>query len=83
MIPAVDAPTPQKMTLRLACQVPSEVWNRLGTKLLTRLKAGEDLQIDVESRVSVKSELASAFDAELRQVLDDLGLAGKVQIHHD
>lgn len=78
-----EPPTAQKKTLRLVGQVPSEVWNRLGTKLLTKLKTGEDLRIDVEFSVTVKSELTTAFEAELRQVLDDLSLSDKVQIQRD
>jgi hypothetical protein len=76
-------PTAQKRSLRLVGQIPSEVWNRLGTKLLTKLKTGEDLRIDVGFSVTVKSELATAFEAELRQVLEDLALSGKVQIQRE
>jgi hypothetical protein len=75
--------TPQKRTLRLAGCVPSEVWNRLGTKLLTKLKTGEDLRIGIEFTVTIKSELAPGFEAELRQVLDDLALSDKIHIQHD
>jgi hypothetical protein len=73
-------PRPQKRTLHLAGAVPSEVWNRLGTKLLTRLKTGEDLRIGVEFTVTIKSELSVAFEAELRQVLDDLALSDKIHV---
>jgi hypothetical protein len=76
-------PTTQKRTFRLAGQVPSEVWNRLGTKLLTKLKTGEDLQISVEFSVTIKPELAAGFETEIRQVLQDLALLDKVQIQRD
>jgi len=70
----------QKKTLRLVGRIPSEVWNRLGTRLLTKLKTGEDLQIGVELSVTIKPELAAGFEAEIRQVLEDLGLADKIGI---
>jgi hypothetical protein len=77
-------PTPsQKRTLRLVGCVPSEVWNRLGTKLLTRLKTGEHLQIEVQFTVTIQSELAPGFEAELRQVLDDLALSDKIHIQQE
>jgi hypothetical protein len=76
-------PTTQKRTLRLAGQIPSEVWNRLGTKLLTKLKSGEDLQISVEFSVTIKPELAAGFEAEIRQVLQDLALLDKLRIQRD
>jgi hypothetical protein len=87
--PVVTQPEPepppkaQKRTLRLVGQVPSEVWNRLGTKLLTKLKTGEDLRIEVEFSVVIDSERATAFESELRQVLDDLALSSKVQIQRE
>jgi hypothetical protein len=71
---------PSSCTFQLRGQIPSEVWNRLGTKLLTKLKAGEDLRIEVELGVTVKSEVATSFEAEIRQVLQDLALSDKVQI---
>jgi len=74
------SPTAQKRTLRLVGQVPSEVWNRLGTKLLTKLKTGEDLRIGVEFSVVVQADQAVAFESELRQVIEDLALSAKVQI---
>ena len=75
--------TPSSCTFQLRGEIPSEVWNRLGTKLVTKLKKGEDLKIEVEFSVTVNSEVATAFEAELRQVLDDLALTGKVHIQRD
>ena len=75
--------TPSSCTFQLRGEIPSEVWNRLGTKLLTKLRKGQDLKIEVEFGVTVNSEVAAAFEAELRQVLDDLALTGKVHIQRD
>lgn len=76
------APSPdnQKTTLRLTGTVPPEVWNRLGTKLLPKLRSGEDLSVGIEFIVSVHSQFAQNMETELRQVLDDLELAGQVQV---
>lgn len=75
--------TGQKRTLRLVGQIPSEVWNRLGTKLLTKLKTGADLRIGVEFKVVVEEEQATAYESELRQALEDLGLSAKFQIQRE
>jgi hypothetical protein len=80
--PGVDE-TPSSYTFQLRGEIPSEVWNRLGTKLLTKMKSGTDLKIGVELAVTVKSENAAGFEQEIRQVLEDLGLSGKVQIQRD
>jgi hypothetical protein len=66
--------------LRLVGTIPREVWNRLGTRLLPKLQAGSNLQIGVDFSVSMKADLAGSMEAELRQILDDLGLAGKVEV---
>jgi hypothetical protein len=76
------APAPQAQTLRLMGTVPPEVWNRFGTKVLPKLRTGDELTVGVEFSVTVKSELAASLEAELRQVLDDLGLGGKMRIEH-
>jgi hypothetical protein len=66
--------------LRLVGTVPPEVWNRLGTKILPKLRAGTDLKVGLEFSVMVKADAASALISELRQVLEELGLSGSMQV---
>ena len=75
-------PTPDesKTTLRLTGTVPSEVWNRLGTKILPKLRSLDDLSVGIEFSVSVGSAFAQKTEMELRQILDDLGLADRVRV---
>jgi uncharacterized protein DUF499 len=73
-------PGVQTRTLRLMGTVPPEVWNRLGTKILPKLRSGSDLKIGLDFSVTVKADGASSLASELRQVLQDLGLAEQVQI---
>ncbi|HEY6366833.1 MAG TPA: hypothetical protein VI585_18800 [Candidatus Binatia bacterium] len=75
-----EEPQPGKTTLRLSGTLPPEVWNRLGTKLITKLRSGNDLKIDVGFSVSIDAKLAGNFESELRQILEDLGLADKIRI---
>ncbi len=75
--PVPGAPT---RMLRLIGTVPPEIWNRLGTKILPKLRTGSDLAIGLEFAVTVKAENAGALAAELRQILQELGLADKVRI---
>lgn len=70
----------QTCTLHLSGVIPPEVWNRLGTKILPKLRSGMELQIGVDFRVTLKSDSAQSMKSELRQILDDLGLSGKVVI---
>ena len=70
----------QTRTLRLVGTVPPEIWNRLGTKIIPKLKSGTDLKIGVDFSVTVNAESARSIESDLRQILEDLGLKGKIQI---
>ena len=69
-----------KTTLYLSGTVPPGVWNRLGTKVLPKLRSGENLSAGLEFSVSVDSSLAQNLETELRQVLADLELGDRVRI---
>jgi hypothetical protein len=60
--------------------VPPEVWNRLGTRVIPKLKSGAGLTVGVEFTVSLNADLVVSTAAELRQILNDLGLEGRLQI---
>jgi hypothetical protein len=67
-------------TLRLVGSVPSELWNRLGTKLLPKLRAENDLKIGIEFTVTVEAQVVQSLEADLRQVLQDLGIQDRIRI---
>ena len=73
-------PTPSKQTVRVHGEVPPELWNRLGTKLLPKLRAGEELKVGIDLVVTVDGSLAESLSADLQQVLADLGLSETVAI---
>jgi hypothetical protein len=73
-------PSISTRTLRLVGIVPPEVWNRLGTKILPKLRSGSDLKIGLEFSVTVSAESANGLAAELRQILQELGLADAVKV---
>jgi len=76
-VPALGATT---KTLRLVGTVPPEVWNRLGTKILPKLRSGSDLRIGLEFTVTVKADTAGSLAAELQQILLELGLDEAVRV---
>jgi hypothetical protein len=67
-------------TLRLVGTVPPEVWNRLGTKILPKLRAGSELKVGVDFSVTVSADIAAGMTSELRQIIDELGLADTVSV---
>ena len=76
-----DAPVSEvTRTIRLRGDVPPETWNRLGTKLLPKLRSGANLKIGIEFSVTVEGRMARGLVDELKQILTDLGLSEKVKI---
>ena len=73
-------PGAQKTILRLSGTVPPEVWNRLGTKVLPKLRSGDDLSVGIDFSVSVSTQFARNLETDLQQILDDLGLRDRVLV---
>ncbi|MBW2094826.1 MAG: AAA family ATPase, partial [Deltaproteobacteria bacterium] len=67
-------------TFRISGEVPPEIWNRLGTKVLPKLRGGSDLKIGVEFSVTIDNAFVTSFESDLRQILEDLSLSDKVKI---
>jgi hypothetical protein len=77
----VDQPEALPATrLVVVGDIPAEVWNRLGTKVLPKLRSGTDMRIEVRFAVTVGPEAAAGLEAELRQALQDLGLQDRVKV---
>ena len=70
----------QRTTLRLTGVVPPEAWNKLGTRILPKLRSGNELSAGIEFSVNVESRLARTLETELRQTLADLGLGDRVEV---
>jgi hypothetical protein len=68
------------VTLRLVGTIPSEAWNRFGTKVLPKLRGNSELKLGIDCSVSLNSAATMNFAVELRQLLSDLGLEGMVKI---
>ena len=67
-------------TVRLTGTIPPEVWNRLGTRILPRLRSGSELSIGLEFVVTVPEDSARRLTADLQQALQELGLTDAVRI---
>ena len=67
-------------TFMIFGDVPPETWNRLGTNVLPKLRSGSDRKIGIEFSVTVVSAVAPSFQINLRQILNDPGLADRVRV---
>ena len=66
--------------VRLVGTIPPEVWNRLGARILPKLRSGSELSIGVDFAVSAPEESARRLTSELQQALQELGLDNAVRI---
>ncbi len=67
-------------TLRVSGNVPPEVWNRLGTRFIPKLKSGSDLQLLFSAKLTVDAASAASPKKDLEQALSDLGLSDRLDV---
>ena len=67
-------------TLRLVGTVPPEAWNRIGFKVLTKMRAGHDLLIKIDVSATIDRSQAEALVRALRLAVSDLGLKDRIRI---
>jgi hypothetical protein len=70
-------------TLRLVGDVPPEIWNRLGTKILTKLRSGDQLRVGIDFSVTTGPALVSNMEKELQLILKELGLDQRVRLERN
>jgi hypothetical protein len=78
--PDEPAPLPRSVVLKISGRVPPESWNRFGSKLLPKLRSGDDVQAHVELSCRINSSSATSLESDVRQLLEDLGLNGQFSI---
>jgi hypothetical protein len=62
--------------LRLRGPIPPELWNRVGNKLVTKLRSGRALAASVDFEIELDAAVADQFLAEVRQILAELAIPG-------
>jgi hypothetical protein len=65
-----------RVPVRVAGTIPPEVWNRLGTRLIPKLRGAEGLTVRVEFACEVEAGAKENLTRELQTVLNELGLDG-------
>ncbi len=69
-------PVAPTAALRILGEVPPEVWNRLGTRLIPKLRSAANLTIRVDVSATVDGSAADDLVDDLEQIRRDLGLEG-------
>jgi hypothetical protein len=80
--PAGDSSTtgPTTKPITLSGNIPAELWNRLGTRVLPKLRTGKNLKIGIDFSVTAEAANANDLQVELKQILTDLGLQDSVEL---
>jgi hypothetical protein len=60
--------------------IPAEQWNRLGTRLIPKMRAAGTLTAAIRLETEVDPARAAALSAELQQVIDEIGLSQSVRV---
>lgn len=78
--PQPPTPSPTAATVRVSGVIPPELWNRLETRLLPKLRAGSGLSVHVELSAKFEAGAANSALGEIAQVLDELGVKEQVEV---
>lgn len=67
-------------TISIAGRIPPEQWNRLGTRLIPKMRAAGTVTATIRLDIELDQSRATALSAELRQIVGEAGLSGSVRI---
>jgi len=72
--------TAAKSIVTLSGPIPPELWNRLGTSLITKLRGAGDLKAEVSFTVEVDTQRVKQLEEDIRRVLGELGIPDRIHI---
>ncbi len=74
------APTEGKRTVVVSGTVPAELWNRIGSRLIPKIRSVADHRLTIECVAEMDATQAAQFVRELEQAIADLNLTGKLTV---
>jgi hypothetical protein len=87
-VPGPDLPSPEPgspgehAVVCVSGSIPAEQWNRLGTRLIPKMRAVGSITATIRLESEVDPARAAALSAELQQIIDEIGLSASVRIEH-
>jgi hypothetical protein len=64
----------------VAGSIPPEQWNRLGTRLIPKMRAAGSITATIRLEGEVDSARAPSLSTELQQIIEEIGLSNSIQI---
>jgi hypothetical protein len=74
------ASTLEKQQVRIIGAILPEVWNRLGTKLISKLKGNINLKLGLSFTFEVEAAEAQRLITDLEQAIEDLRLIEALKV---
>ncbi len=78
--PPPAPPEPGRVVVRVSGTVPVEVWNRIGTRVIPKLRGLRDLRAQAVFEGELDADTWKVLEVELRTVVEDLGLSGTLRV---
>jgi len=72
--------TPVEKSIYITGKIPPDSWNRIGSKLISKIRSNKNFQINVEITCSVDTNFAQGIETELEQAIDDLELSSDLKV---
>lgn len=69
----------RSVRIRVSGKLPPESWNTFGTRVVTRLRSGDNLSVGV----NIEADADTSTEAALREALADLGLSQAMLVEAD
>jgi hypothetical protein len=78
-----ESPTSNRPALiSVTGNIPAEQWNRLGTRLIPKMRAAGTLTAAIRLETEVDPARIAALLTELQQIIDEIGLSATVRVQH-
>ena len=74
-LPPDDGGAEASTIISIAGTVPPEQWNRLGTRLIPKMRAAGTVTATISLEIEVDRAKSAAVSTELRQIIDEIGLS--------
>ncbi|MGH7916654.1 MAG: hypothetical protein ACREQE_04235, partial [Candidatus Binataceae bacterium] len=75
-----DGVQPQTRTLMMSGSIPPESWNKVGIRLIPKLRSATQPNLGVAFSLEIDAAEAEHLVRELQQALADLALADRIEI---
>ena len=72
-----------EITLKVTGSMPSEIWNRFGTKVLPMLREHRDLHIEINLSSTVNSTSAQHKQSDIKRALEELELHERIKVNSE